>query len=108
MRNYKNLGDSIQYTATADVSAGDLLIIGSLAGVAAVDIADGDTGTVSITGVYDLTKGDTATAYTQGEALYWDATTSKITNTATSNTKIGTCVVPAATAATIVTVKLNV
>lgn len=55
-----------------DFSAGDVVVIGALVGVALVDIPDGESGSVSITGVHTLAKTG-GTAWTQGAVLDWDA-----------------------------------
>lgn len=55
-----------------DFASGDVLVIGVYLAVALVDIADGESGTVSISGVHELPK-VAGTAWTQGSALAWDA-----------------------------------
>lgn len=107
MRNYRSTGETLQYAASGAVSAGDLVIIGSIVGVAMSDIAANTTGTVAVEGVFDLVKADTANAYTQGTPLYWDATNTKLTTTASTNTRVGIAAAAAASAATIVSVKIN-
>lgn len=69
--NYKQPGDVIQYTAGADISSGDVVVIGSILGVALVDIANGSTGSVAIRGVFTVPKVDGA-AIEQGDTLSYD------------------------------------
>lgn len=69
-------GEVIDYTAGADITSNDVVVIGSngdaLIGVAITDIANGSTGAVGITGVWELPKVSTA-VIAQGESLVWDS-----------------------------------
>lgn len=60
--------DRINYVATADIKAGDIVEAGALHGVAVTDIKNGEMGAVKITGVFkvDATKADT---YAVGDAV---------------------------------------
>lgn len=72
MNTYKQPGEVIDFTPSgADVASGDLVRIGKRAGVAAVDIADGETGSASVWGVHEVPKlsGD---AMAQGDEVYLD------------------------------------
>ena len=72
----KQPGEVIDYTAGADISSGDVVVIGSngdaIIGVAITDIANGDTGPVAIGGVWTLPK-VSAAVIGQGESLVWDS-----------------------------------
>lgn len=70
-RTFLQPGKVLTHTAAAVLSAGDVVIIGNLAAVALVDMAIGDEGSVSITGVHTLPK-VTGTAWSQGDPLAWD------------------------------------
>lgn len=80
-------GDVLVLTVTDAVSAGDVVIVGDLIGVAIDDIAAGESGPVAMTGVWNLPKA--SEALTQGAAVYWDAAAGNVTATATDNTAIG-------------------
>lgn len=69
--NFKQAGDVIQYTASADIAAGAVVKIGNILGVALVDIANGATGSVRATGVFSVPK-VSAAVIAQGESLTWD------------------------------------
>lgn len=71
--NYANAGSAI--------ASGDVVAIGSSGiGVACVDIAaTTGSGAVQIEGVFTLAK-TTSQAWTQGQRLYWNPGTSKLTN----------------------------
>lgn len=56
------------------IESGDIVAMGSAIGVALVDIADGETGSVQSEGVFSAPKG--SNAITQGMELIWDASAS--------------------------------
>jgi len=106
--NHVQTGDVLDYTnATgSDISSGDVVIVGTLAGVALVDIADGDSGSVAVKEVWSLPKkADEAIA--QGVAVYLDSN-GDITATATDNTFAGHAFAAAAASDTTIDVLLNV
>jgi predicted RecA/RadA family phage recombinase len=74
MKNFRYEGRSLTWTndTGADVSSGDVVVVGSQIGVAAVDIADGASGTVVMEGVFALPK-VSAAVIAQGESVIWDA-----------------------------------
>jgi predicted RecA/RadA family phage recombinase len=91
-------GDLIDYTAGADIDAGDVIIQSLLVGVAVGDIANGDTGTLDITGVFDFAKATTSvSAISVGVLIYWDDS-SKTMGTDSGDVLAGKCVKAAAAA----------
>lgn len=70
--NYVQDGAVIAYTAGADKTAGQVIVIGKIIGVALGDIANGATGSVAIRGVFTVPKVSGA-VIAQGENLTWDA-----------------------------------
>lgn len=64
--------DRINYVATADIKAGDIVEAGALHGVAVTDIKTGETGALKVTGVFkvDAKKSDT---YAVGDAVNFDS-----------------------------------
>lgn len=74
--NYVQRGEVINYTAGADISAGDVVVLKHCIGVALADIANGDVGAVAIEGVFVVPK-VTAAVFAVGEALIWDTSASK-------------------------------
>lgn len=105
--NYIQEGKALDYTPSgADVSSGDLIIMGVIAGIAKTDIADGKTGAVHISGVFSIAKA--SGAVTQGAKLYWDSTNSNLTTTATSNTLVGVAAEAAASSDATAKLLLNV
>lgn len=82
--NYIQKGDVLNYTADKNISSGELVIIGSISGVAKTDIPLGSTGAVHIAGIYSLPKGNEAIP--QGSKVYWNKS---LTITKGQNTCIG-------------------
>lgn len=74
-------GNVIDYTATAAITSGDVVKIGQILGVALTDIANGATGAVQITGVFEVPK-VTAAVFAQGESLTWDVSAGKFDDNA--------------------------
>jgi predicted RecA/RadA family phage recombinase len=70
------------------------------------DIAADATGSVQVTGVFQLPK-KAADTVAQGALVYWDATNQQITTTASGNTLAGFAAHAAAATTTAVDVKIN-
>lgn len=75
---YIQRGDSIDYTPTADVAAGDVVRIGSLKGIAKLDIKSGELGALALTGVYEMAV-KTGKAFAAGQIAYYDPTDGTVT-----------------------------
>lgn len=105
--SYVQKGDTIDYmnaTETA-VEYHDIVVIGSLVGVAQEPITKGNTGSVSIEGVYALPTdaGDIAA----GDPVYWDAASGKAVKE-NSGSLVCAGVAVGASAGGTVNVKLNI
>jgi predicted RecA/RadA family phage recombinase len=107
VKNFVQTGDTITVPAPADVSSGDLVMVGKLFGVAAFDADSGDDVEITTKGVFTLPK-TSAQAWTVGAAVYWDATNSVVTTTSTSNTLIGHAVAAAANPSATGIVRLSI
>lgn len=110
--NYIQAGEVIDYTAGADISSGDVVVVGNLIGVAITDIANGEIGAVSIDGVWSLPK-VSAAVIGAGETVNYDVSASEFDdNAATPATGdlSGGCVAveAAGNGDTTVKVKINV
>jgi len=66
-------GDIFDYTPSADVPAGSIVLQGELFGVATADIANGKPGSLDASGIYDVDKA-AATTFTAGAIVYWNNT----------------------------------
>jgi len=73
MASYVQKGDVLDYTPAAAVAAGDVVVIGSLVGVAPVAIAASARGSLAIDGVWSMPCASGATG-AQGSAINWYAT----------------------------------
>lgn len=62
--NYVQEGKTLNYTAGADITSGQFVLIGTIGGVAKTDIVSGKTGAVHVCGVFSLPKA--SGAVTQG------------------------------------------
>lgn len=88
MKNFKAAGDMFPFTASgADVASGEGVLQGSLFGVAAGAVADGESGVMKTTGVFELPKVGSQ-AWTVGAKVYWTSG-GNATTTASGNTYIG-------------------
>lgn len=101
-------GKSIDYTPTADVAAGDVVVQNDLLGVAKLDIAANTLGALAVIGVFDVPKATGAgTAIGAGAKVYWNATAKQATTTATGNKYLGKTVKAAVDADANVRVRLE-
>ncbi|EAQ35756.1 hypothetical protein NB311A_05048 [Nitrobacter sp. Nb-311A] len=91
MKNFIQPGDIVPVTAPADVASGDLVVVGTLFGVATADAANGAVVEIKTTGIFVLPK-TSAQAWTQGAKVYWDAGNSVLTTTVSTNLFIGNAV----------------
>lgn len=99
-------GEVIDYTAGSALTAGTVVVIGVRIGVLLTDLESGETGAAQVTGVFEITK-LTTDDVARGVLLYWDATNSRLTTTASGNTLAGYAWKAAGTSATTVQIKLN-
>lgn len=99
-------GDLVDYTPSAAVAAGDVVILNDLVTVAPRPIAANKLGAVAVEGIFILPKASGAIG--QGAIVYWDATAGNITTTSSSNKRAGKAAEAAASADTTVKVLLNI
>lgn len=107
-KNYKRDGETIDFTAAANLASGALVIVGAN-GVAAVNlntVVSGAKGVGHTEGVWELPAVAAATA-AQGDKAYATAT-GTVTGVATANTLIGRFWEPLTSGQTVAQVKLNV
>ena len=71
MTRYVQKGEAVDYRPTENVAAGDVIVQGSLVGVARLDIEAGTLGSLAVVGVFDAPKAFGEIAV--GTPLYWDA-----------------------------------
>lgn len=92
-------GKYIDYTASADISAGDVVVIGALVGVANGAIASGKTGAIATEGVFEVEKDDAAIS--AGAVVYWTGSkaTASADNGASGDSQVSYVVMGKAVAA---------
>ena len=73
MASYVQKGDVLDYTPAGAVAAGDVVVIGTLVGVAPRPIAANALGSLAVEGVFSLPVATGATG-AQGSAINWYAT----------------------------------
>ena len=99
-------GEVIDYTAGANIASGQVVLMGARIGVALKAIANGETGPVQVTSVFNIAK-LSSDNMAQGALLYWDNTNSRLTTTASGNTLAGFAAAAAAASTTSVNIKIN-
>lgn len=102
----KGLGQ-IDFTASGNKSAGDLIDFSKFVGISINDVANGEDGIAELFGVFTLPK-DTALVIDQYDVLYWDSVNSWCDKTQTSQTTVGIAYAAATETATTVQVLLNI
>jgi len=88
MRNFVQNGDVLTLTAPYTRTSGQAAMVGSIFGVAASDVTSGDEGEFQVTGVFDLAK-TSAQAWTQGDKVYWNASTKLVSNLSADGPLVG-------------------
>lgn len=69
---YVQPGQVLQHTAAAAITAGDVVQVGKLTGVALATLAIGQTGSIQIEGVFSVPK-KSGDAFAQGDFVLFDA-----------------------------------
>ncbi len=108
--NFKQTGDSIDYTPTSDVAAGAVVVQGDLVGVTKLPIKAGDLGALAVAGVFDFPKATgSGSAIPVGSTLYWDVAeqVAKVDSESGANKLIGKSVAAADDAATTVRARMS-
>jgi predicted RecA/RadA family phage recombinase len=101
-------GNAVDYTPTADVAAGEVVVQGDLVGIVRGPIPANRFGSVAVAGIFDFPKtSGTGTAIAAGTKVYWNATTKIATATADGATFLGKTTKAAADADTTVRVRLS-
>ena len=89
---FRKTGDTLDYTAAADVAAGAIKVVDGLVCIAQWPIAQGEAGALKVIQrgeVIEVTTDEAIGATDAGTALYVDAATGLVTKTSTSNVLLG-------------------
>lgn len=88
---YVQEGESVDYTPVSDVAAGTVVDLGTLVGIATLDIAAGRMGALVVDGTWAVDK-YAGEAIALGAPVYWDDGTKTATGTvAYSEALMGFC-----------------
>jgi predicted RecA/RadA family phage recombinase len=105
MKNFKAQGNKITIEAPGNVVSGTPAVLEDRAGVYEGSADTGEDVVVLLEGIVELAK--SAEAFAAGEKLYWNAGSSFVTSTASTNKPIGWSAAAAATGDTVADVKLG-
>ena len=105
MTRYVQKGEAVDYRPTENVAAGDVIVQGSLVGVARLDIEAGTLGSLAVVGVFDAPKAFGEIAV--GTPLYWDAENKQASVSQSGKQYLGKSVAFAADNDEVVRVLLN-
>lgn len=105
-KNYVQEGSVLDLAAPYGVLSGAGAQVGSIFGVALVDLASGAVGSFARDGVFDLTALSTATG-AQGAKVYWDNTNKRVDTDGSVGPLIGALTVAKANGETTARVALN-
>lgn len=103
-KNYVQDGNTVRFTAAANVKSGDVVILENLAAIAVSDVAQGGVGVGLTTGVFTV-KAKAADDIKQGAVVYWSA--DGATTTAGSNKRLGVAWRASGASVETVDVKIN-
>ncbi len=81
-------GDAVDFAPVAAVAAGTVVVQGNLVGVARRDVAAGQTGSLAVSGVFDLPV-TALTGWAVGDLAYWNAAAGVATETVGTNKLFG-------------------
>lgn len=101
---YRHVGDRMDYTPVAAVASGDVVVVGSVVGVATSPIAADALGSIAIVGVFDFLFA-TGEVAAQGVDMFWD-TINDLATIAQTAVYLGKCMNAAALNDSVVSVKL--
>ena len=101
-------GRAVDYTPSADVAAGDVVVQADLVGIARTPIAANAPGSLAIEGLFDFAKATGAgSGIAVGTKVYWDAAVKVATATVGTNKYLGKTVQAAADGDATVRVRLT-
>jgi predicted RecA/RadA family phage recombinase len=91
---YRQTGDRINYTPTAAVTAGQVIVVGGLVGIAASDIPANTLGALHTKGAFSFDKAS-ATVFSRWQTVYWDDT-NNLAVTSVTAIRLGVAIAAAA------------
>ena len=103
---YVSTGNRIDYTPDAAVDAGDVVVQGTLVGIATDDIAASALGSLAIEGIFKFKKEEITIAV--GTDVFWDTNSNLAFQEGATGTYLGKAVLAAAVTDGFVNVKLAI
>ena len=101
-------GCTIDYTPSADVAAGAVVVQMDLIGVAPRPIPANTAGSLAVVGIFDFPKASGAgTAISAGATVYWNTAAQQATTTSSGNKLLGKTTRAAADGDTTVRVRMS-
>lgn len=91
MKNFVQQGKNLDLPAPYNRTSGQGALIGTIFGIASVDVLLGVTAAFVTEGVFDLPKVGSQ-AWAVGAKVYWDDTNKYLTTTSSANTLVGKAV----------------
>lgn len=85
---HQSTADAIDYTPGSAVTAGNVVVLGSVVAIATQDIAANELGSLALEGVFSVPK--ITGALTVGVPIYWDPAGNPVGGTAGSGAATGT------------------
>jgi predicted RecA/RadA family phage recombinase len=108
MKNYVESGKLVTVVAAANVTAGNIVVVGQMFGVATKTVLTGAEFEMHCGGVFDFAKLNAASmSMAAGANVYWDVTNAIAVANATNNTRIGVALHAVSNTAAKVRVRLN-
>lgn len=105
MVNFVQDGDTLTVTAPYAAVSGSGVMVGTIFGVAADDIASGALGEIVTEGVFDMAKAAGVVAV--GDQVYWDNTAKVVTTVAAGNKRVGISILSVLSGGATARVKLD-
>ncbi|WP_442511640.1 DUF2190 family protein [Novipirellula sp. SH528] len=99
-------GSTIDFVPADDVPAGSIVVLGELVGISKFFVAAGQTGGLSVRGVFDVLK-DPSTNIDVGTRLYWSTASWHVVKTSGGHPLLGKAIRPALPGSSIVRVLLT-
>lgn len=106
MNGYKYSGDILNHTPGSAVAVNEVVDLGNILGIAVAAIAASVQGALRVAGAISVTK-EAGTAWTQGQAIYYDADDEDFTSVAAGNKYAGVAAEAATSGATSGVILLN-
>ncbi len=69
---YIQKGDSVDFTPSVDMDAGEIVRLGNLIGITKTPVKAGTLGTLAVSGIFDVQK-SAGISFTAGSNIFWNS-----------------------------------